>query len=169
MDPESGAVAFFDGHLSGRHTGLFRWAMKPTYQESSPHRQVLLEAVYIRAGTTPPPQRDIESLERYVERGLRRRAMAEFRSEIFYTGYLQRVAVGEDGDLYFDLSAQQRDRPVRMSPAKGKLFYLGVSGRRPSGWEDDAAEMGLLQREDTPEPPEEPEGGTGGTGGWVSF
>jgi len=70
--PESGAVAFFDGVASGKGTGLYRWTMKADYQERAVSNMALLEIVYLRGGTTPPPQRDIDALQKYVEEGLSR-------------------------------------------------------------------------------------------------
>lgn len=128
-EPDPGAVAFFNGFASGKATGLYRWTPKPDYQQGTD--RVLLEVVYLRGGQTPPPQRDIDALREYIESGL---ARGEQRSEVYYSGYVGAFAFSKEGNLYFTLSAQQRDRPTTISPKKGRLLYIGIAGRRPGGW-----------------------------------
>lgn len=137
---DSSAVAFFEGHASGKATGLYRWTPKADYQEGAVGKHVLIECVYLKGGTQAPPQRDIEALEKYVERGL---AQGEHRSEIYYTGYVGKFAYNKQGEVYFVLSSQQRDRPTAINPKKGKMLYIGIAGKRPGGWKAEAQEMGL--------------------------
>ena len=69
---ENGKTAFFEGQKAGKATGLYRWTPKAQYQERAVGKKALIELVYLRGGTRPPPQRDIDALEAYVERGLAR-------------------------------------------------------------------------------------------------
>lgn len=139
--PENGSVAFFEGDKSGKATGLYRWTPKADYQEGAVGKKILIEMVYLRGGTQAPPQRDIDALQRYIEKGMER---GEHRSDIYYTGYVGKFAYNKAGQVYFTLSSQQRDRPTTINPAKGDVLYIGMMGRRPSGWKRDALEMGLL-------------------------
>lgn len=136
----SGDKHFFDGVQSGKKSGLYRWTPKTTYQEHAVGKKVLLEVVYLRAGQRVD-QRSIEQIERYVDLGEQK---GENRSRVYYTGLVGKFAYGKDGDMYFALSSQQRDRPTFISPAKGKVLYIGVAGRRPAGWKQEAVEMGLM-------------------------
>jgi hypothetical protein len=37
----------------------------------------------------------------------------------------------------------QRDTPTAVNPKKGKLLYIGVAGKRPGGWMEEAVQLGL--------------------------
>jgi hypothetical protein len=137
---DAGAVASFNGNQSGKATGLYRWTPKADYQEGAVGRKALVECVYLRGGTQQPPQRDIDALKVYVERGL---ARGEHRSDIYYTGYVGKFAYNQQGQVYFVLSSQQRDRPTAINPVVGKVLYIGLAGRRPGGWLDEARSMGI--------------------------
>lgn len=135
----SGDKQFFEGLTPGKENGLYRWTPKPAYQGGIENR-VMLEAVYLRAGK----QVDIrsrEQIQQYIEKG---QNVGENRSDVYYSGPVGKFAIGKDGTMYFAFSAQQRDRPTAINPEKGKLFYLGVLGKRPGGWKADAINMGFL-------------------------
>jgi hypothetical protein len=138
---ENNQTAYFEGHKSGNSTGLYRWTPKADYQEGAVGKKALIEMVYLRGSERPPPQRDIDALQEYVERGM---AKGEHRSNIYYTGYVGKFAYNKSGEVYFTLSSQQRDRPTSINPAKGKVLYIGYAGRRPGGWKADAESMGLV-------------------------
>jgi hypothetical protein len=141
MDLEPGAVAFFDGMITGRATGLYRWTPKPEMFEGI-EKKILLEVVYLRGGTRPPSQTNMEAFREYIQKGL---AHGEQREEVYYSGYFNRLGFNKkDGDFYFNMLIQQRPYPVTFSPNKGKILYIGVAGHRPSGWQHEAEEWGLL-------------------------
>lgn len=134
----SGDKQFFDGTTSGKATGLYRWTPKPAYQGGI-EKRVMLEAIYLRAGEQVD-LRSREQIQQYIEKG---QNVGENRSDVYYSGPIGKFAIGKDGTMYFAFSAQQRDRPTSINPEKGKLFYLGVLGKRPGGWMQDAIQMGI--------------------------
>lgn len=138
---ENNQTAYFEGHQSGNSTGLYRWTSKADYQEGAVSKKALVELVYLRGSVRPPPQRDIDALQEYVERGM---AKGEHRSDIYYTGYVGKFAYNKQGEVYFTLSSQQRDRPTSINPTKGQMLYIGYAGRRPGGWKADAESMGIV-------------------------
>jgi hypothetical protein len=138
---ENGDVVFFEGNKPGKATGLYRWTPKADYQDGAVTKHTLIEMVYLRGGTAAPPQRDIDALKQYVERGM---ARGEHRSDIYYTGYVGKFAYNKSGQVYFVLSSQQRDRPTSINPSKGKMLYIGFAGKRPGGWKADAQSMGIV-------------------------
>ncbi len=133
---DSGVIAVFDGFVSGKATGLYRWTPKADIQEGA--HGALVEIVYLKGGQTPPPQRDMDALQKYIETGL---ARGEQRSEVYYTGYIAKFAYSKEGKLYIMLSAHQRDRPTTLSVEKGRVLYIGLAGRRPGGWKADWEQM----------------------------
>lgn len=135
----SGEKQFFEGTASGKSTGLYRWTPKPDYMSGAGSR-AMVEAVYIRANQTVD-RRSVEQIEQYVDRG---EAIGQSRSRVYYSGVIAAFAIGKDGSMYFGVAAQQRDRPTSMNPSKGELLYLGLLGRRPSGWKAEAQELGFF-------------------------
>lgn len=130
---------FFNGFASGAKTGLYRWTPRTDYQEHSVEKKILFEVVYLRGGTTID-LRHTEVIEEYINKGTLR---GETRSTVYYTGTVGRFAENQQGEVYFGLSSMQRDTPVSINPKKGKLLYIGVAGKRPGGWMDEAVQLGL--------------------------
>lgn len=130
----------FNGFASGAKTGLFRYTPKSDYVESNVDRKVMFECVYLRGGTSFDPSR-AEQIEQYVEQGVLK---GESRSTVYYTGYVGRFAENQQGEIYFTLVAQQRDSTATtLNPKKGRLLYIGVIGKRPGGWKEEAIKLGL--------------------------
>jgi hypothetical protein len=138
-DDLTGEKQLFNGFQSGQKSGLYRWTPKSAIVDSSTDKKILFECVYLRGGTTVDTRR-MEQIKQYVEQGLSR---GESRSEIYYTGLVGRFAENQQGEVYFGLVAQQRDVPTFINPKKGKLLYLGVAGKRPGGWKEEAVKLGL--------------------------
>lgn len=135
----SGDKQFFAGFTSGKDTGLYRWTWKSDFIESTEGKQVLFELVYKRAGQTIDTRR-IEVIQDYVDRG---NQQGENRSNVYYSGYIAKFAYNKQGEMYFSMGMQQRDTPTTINPTKGELLYIGVMGKRPSGWKQDAMERGI--------------------------
>jgi hypothetical protein len=136
---EQGDRIQFMGNDSGAKTGLYRWT--PSVAADKPGRGVI-EIVYVSDKTAPPPStQQIEMVQDYVARGL---ATGESRVDVYYTGLPLKMAHGKDG-FYFTFFPTQRLTPLAgahprsVNPAKGKLFYMGILGKRPGGWENDLA------------------------------
>ena len=129
----------FNGFQSGAKSGLYRWTPKSAYADAHVDARILFEAVYLRGGTTVDVRR-MEQIEDYVDKGTLR---GESRSTVYYTGLIGKFAENQSGEVYFGLVAQQRDTPTFINPKKGRLLYLGVAGKRPGGWAEEAIRLGL--------------------------
>ena len=139
----SGDKQFFDGLTSGKKSGLYRWTPKPAYAEGAGSgSRVMFEVVYLRKGQSVD-QRSMEQIEKYIEMGEQR---GESRSRVYYSGSISTFAISQKGQMYFGVAAQQRDRPTFMNPTDGKVLYIGLLGKRPSGWMRDAVSMGLAAK-----------------------
>ncbi len=138
----SGDKQFFDGLTSGKDTGVYRWTPRTDYMAGAAS-MVQFEAIYLRADQTAPDQRRMEVIEKYIEMGEQK---GENRSRVYYSGPLVGFAYSKKGTMYFSLATSQRDYPVSMNPTEGKLLYIGILGKRPAGWKQDAIEKGLAVR-----------------------
>lgn len=133
---------FFDGFASGAKTGLYRWTPRSDYQEANVDKMLLFEAVYFRAGQGVDTRR-MEVIENYIDQGSLK---GESRSAVYFTGVVGKFAENQSGEVYFTLSVMQRDTPTTLNPKKGKLLYIGIAGKRPGGWKDEATALGLRVR-----------------------
>jgi len=138
---ENGAKVQFMGLESGAKSGLYRWT--PAAAADHPGRGVI-EVVYVSDKTAPPPDKErIEMVEKYVEKGLQK---GESRVDVYYTGLPLKMAQGEKG-FYFSMFPTQRMTPMAgahprsINPQRGHLYYIGILGHRPGGWEGDLAKM----------------------------
>ncbi len=138
-DELTGEKQLFNGFQSGQKSGLYRWTPKSAIVENSTDKKILFECVYLRGGTTVDTRR-VEQIEQYVEQGVLK---GESRSTVYYTGLVGRFAENQQGEVYFGLVAQQRDVPTFINPKKGQLLYIGVAGKRPGGWKEEAVKLGL--------------------------
>lgn len=138
-DDLTGEKQLFNGFQSGQKSGLYRWTPKSAIVENSTDKKILFECVYLRGGTSVDTRR-MEQIEQYVEQGVLR---GESRSTVYYTGLVGRFAENQQGEVYFGLVAQQRDVPTFINPKKGQLLYIGVAGKRPGGWVEEAVKLGL--------------------------
>lgn len=136
----TGDKQLFNGFASGAKTGLFRYTPKSDYVDSNVDKKVLFECVYLRGGTAIDTSR-IEQIEAYIDQGVLK---GESRSTVYYTGLIGRFAENQQGEVYFSLVSQQRDSTATtLNPKKGQLLYIGVAGKRPGGWAEDAVKLGL--------------------------
>ena len=127
----------FSGVEPGKATGLLRH--KPAATNVG---KPMLEIVYIRDPNASVSQYSKQMVNQYIEQGL---ASGESRSEVYYSGLFNAMAVGGNG-FYFNISSQQRglvnDQNYRaFNPQKGKLLYVGRLGKRPGGWKADLARL----------------------------
>jgi hypothetical protein len=131
---------FFNGFASGAKTGLYRYTPKSAYVEANVDKGTLFEAVYLSGGVNVDTRR-MEQIEEYINKGT---LQGENRSTVYYTGNIGRFAENQQGEVYFSIVAQQRDTTATtMNPKKGKLLYIGVAGKRPGGWKEEAIQLGL--------------------------
>lgn len=140
-DELSGDKHLFIGFASGKKTSLYRWTPKSVMDERPGGQGTQFEAVYFRNKGGKVDTRRVEEVEAYVDRGSQR---GESRSKVYYSGYLAKFAFNQKGQLYFRLNAQQRVDWTSLNPKQGKLIYLGVMNKRPPGWKQEAAELGIL-------------------------
>jgi hypothetical protein len=131
---------FFNGFASGAKTGLYRYTPKSAYVEANVTKGILFECVYLKGGTNVDLRRK-EQIEDYVNKGT---LQGETRSTVYYTGNIGTFAENQQGEVYFSIVAQQRDTTATtMNPKKGRLLYIGIAGKRPGGWKEEAVELGL--------------------------
>jgi ribosomal protein L21E len=135
----SGDVQLFEGTASGAKTGLYRHTPRTDYIENAVDKKVMFEIVYFKGGDKVDVTR-AEDIEAYVETGALR---GEHRSLNYLSGYVGKFAYSKTGELYFTFASPQRTTPTTVSPTKGKLLYLGILGKRPSGWAAEAEKLGL--------------------------
>ena len=122
------------GVNSGKASGIYRTSQMED-QGSMKH----LEVIYLPANEKAPNQVGIEVLKQYVDRGM---AAGEERSENYFSGFVPNWKMSKDNNPYFMMWSQQRGgRPRTMSPNKGEVYYVGIVGRRPSGWQDELEKL----------------------------
>ena len=132
-----GSPVLFDGQASGRKTGLYRHTPFSKAQDGAKSRGAkgtMVELIYTKGGTKPPPLRDIEKFKQYIQNGL---AKGEERTFNYYTGPIVKQTYNKKGEPYFMMTAQQRSYPTSINPKIGKIWYMGRLGGRPGGWRND--------------------------------
>jgi hypothetical protein len=124
------------GTTAGKASGIFR-SSQMEEQGSMKH----IEIVYLPANEQKPSQVAIERLKNYIENGM---ARGEERSPNYFSGYISKIEISKAGDPFFRVWTQQRGGDVRsMSPNKGQVYYIGIVGKRPGGWQAElASDMG---------------------------
>jgi len=124
------------GVNSGKASGVYRASMMED-QGSMKH----IEVVYLPANEKKPAQVAIEVLRTYVDNGM---AAGEDRSPNYFSGFVPNWKMSKSNDPYFMMWSQQRGgRPRTMSPNKGQVYYIGIVGKRPGGWQAElAADLG---------------------------
>lgn len=128
-----GSPVLVEGFKSGKSTGMYRHTLMARIGSAGASRSgEILELVYLRGGNNPPSMSDQQAFAEYINNGV---SQGESREAIYYTGRLTRFAISQKGELYFQISADQRDRPTSINPKKGTLLYVGKMGSRPGGWE----------------------------------
>lgn len=131
----------FDGFMSGSASGLYRWTPRTDVQQTQitdkGFKKHLFEVVYLAKSKTGAVDKTrLEGIQNYLNNGPN-------RSNVYFTGTIVGFAISKKGQMYFRLSATQRTDPVTMSPGVGKLLYIGLAGKRPKGWEIEAAKLGI--------------------------
>ena len=125
------------GVTSGKTSGVYR-----TSQVDEQNRKHL-EFVYLPANERPPSSVAVQVVRKYVENGL---AKGEERSENYFSGFVANYKISKSKDPYFLLWTQQRlGAPRSLSPNKGHVYYAGIVGQRPGGWQgalDDILSVG---------------------------
>lgn len=118
------------GVNAGKASGIYR-ASQMEDQGSMKH----IEIVYLPANERKPNQVAVEVLRTYVENGL---ASGEERSPNYFSGFVPNWKMSKANDPYFMMWSQQRGgRPRTMSPNKGQVYYIGIVGKRPGGWQNE--------------------------------
>jgi hypothetical protein len=135
----TGDKQFFEGTASGGKTGLYRHTPRTDYREHAVDVGTQFELVYFKGGDKVDVTR-AENIEAMRERAALR---GQHLSSNYMTGQVGKFAYSKAGELYFTITSLHRDTPTTISPTKGKLLYLGVLGKRPSGWKEEAVKLGL--------------------------
>ena len=75
----------------------------------------------------------------------------ETRSPNYYSGFVGSAKMSKEGGWYFTMFPQQRMatdpdsekgyRPTTLNPAKTQILYIGLLGKRPTGWKEEWKEM----------------------------
>jgi hypothetical protein len=135
----SEAIRFVDA-LKPRGVGLMKHTPAYVVEGSK-----AIEMVYLTDpdGAVTGEQRLV--VEQYLGRG----RGGEKRSANYYTGHLFNARYNAQGQPYFQMFPQQRTtidpeggyQARSFNPLKGKVLYIGLLGKRPSGWEDELEEI----------------------------
>jgi hypothetical protein len=126
----------FPGAQSWRGVGLKKYTPNWVAKGKGP-----IEMIYIAGGKPTKEQQMV--VKYYTDRA----KGGEKRSMNYYTGYVFAANMASGGGWYFRAAPQQRmqmgagaDKGFlwrSFNPGKGKVFYIGLQGRRPSGWLDE--------------------------------
>lgn len=122
--------------LKARGVGIYKYTAPYTIEGSAE-----IEFVYYAA------KRPTEEAKQIVEHYMERSKPYEQRSENYYTGHVVFASTNKQGQLYFRVFPQQRMRvdpkseagfeARTVNPVKGDLLYIGRTGSRPRGWEQE--------------------------------
>lgn len=126
----------FPGGQSAKGVGIYAYKeMKEVVGSQK------FEMVYLADPTSKATDEQIRVVEVYVSRG-----RTEKRPTDYYTGFASFASTSKEGQFYFKAQPQQRMRidPAAeagyefrtFNPTKGKVFYIGLFGKRPSNWEE---------------------------------
>jgi len=128
----SGVV--FPGAEAYRGVGLSTYN-PPKVSKGSP----MVEIIY-KAGKKPTPDQVVQA-QNYMAGG----RPGETRIGQYYSGSVHKAAINAKGQYYFTALPQQRMTldPAQFrsydwrsfNPSIGKVFYIGIMGRRPSNWQ----------------------------------
>ena len=122
--------------------GIFRYTPAFT-MEGSP----AVEIIYKRGGEAVSEEQKV-IVDKYLEGGPN-------RVGYYYSGHIFNARLNEKGEVYFTVFSQQRIEwdpdseasflPRAFNPAKGEVLYMGILGKRPTGWEQNLEELNYLQ------------------------
>ena len=128
----------FDNAQRSRGVGLGKYTAPYVIQGSAK-----IEMIYHAAKPAKPDA--VITVQIYLGRG----KGTEKRRADYYTGHITFAASGADGGYYFKMAPQQRQTiggeggyEFRgFSPAKGKVFYIGLFGKRPPHWKKELEDL----------------------------
>jgi len=130
-----GAEVTFPLAQKSRGVGLMKYTPNFVAKGKGP-----IEMIYIAGGSATKDQQMV--VKYYTDRS----KGGEKRSANYYTGYVFTANMAKGGGWYFRAAPQQRmqvgggaDKGFlwrSFNPGKGKVFYIGLQGKRPSGWKD---------------------------------
>jgi|APSaa5957512622_1039677.scaffolds.fasta_scaffold17965_2 hypothetical protein len=131
------APILFPGAQERNRVGIGKYTAPYTVDGSAK-----IEMLYYAGGK--PTKDAVIIVEAYIGRG----GETEQRSSSYYTGHVTFASIGKKG-YYFMGFPQQRMpmgteagyRPTSFNPAVGKVFYIGLFGKRPNNWKADLAKM----------------------------
>lgn len=136
----TGEKVRFNGHKTGKTTGVYR-GTPPEESKGNLRSRKEVEIVYLSEGSSSPSPFDLRKMQEFLDRG---HSKGESRSLNYLVGPVVKLALSKSGSFYFQMLASQRDGAFRtISPNKGKVLYVGLRGKRPSGWEQEASELGI--------------------------
>lgn len=124
------AEVIFNGDKPGKSSGFYR--QKPMDAKN----KTMMEFVYTKDPLGRPPTKTREeSVDQYIERGFG----PQSRSWNYYSGpvnYAAKSKGGKNPGTYsIGFFSQQRGQYTNINPSAGTLYYMGILGRRPGGFE----------------------------------
>jgi len=132
---KSGGEGVFPDAQKLRGVGIYKYTA-PFVMQGSP----ALEMVYLAEEKEIRDEQKI-IVEKYLSNG-----RTQTRSGNYYSGYAFTASVNQGGQVYFSVFPQQRVEvdpssesgflPRSFNPTKGQVLYMGLLGKRPTGWKD---------------------------------
>jgi ribosomal protein L21E len=142
LDTGPKAPVRFPNALKPRGVGLMKYTPPFTLEGSDK-----IEMVYF----TNPDAKVNEEQQLVVTQYQGRARKGEKRPATYYTGYLFSARTNAAGEVYFQAFPQQRQQVDPQSeggyqarsfnPTKGKVLYIGLFGKRPSGWKAELEQL----------------------------
>lgn len=139
---KSGQPVLFPDAQKTRGVGIYKYTPAFVMQGSKK-----LELIYESGGKGNPDR--IIVVEQYMGRG-----KTVKRKAPYFTGHAFNARYNKKGGVYFTLFPQQRIavnpqggtteagfEATSINPEVGRLYYMGLFGRRPSGWQVDLEDM----------------------------
>lgn len=139
---KSGTPVHFPDAQSRKGVGIYKW-IKPFDMQGSKKLEIIYEA------GKPAKADRIVVVEQYLSRG-----KSEPRKVPYFTGHVFTARFNKSGGIYFTVLPQQRLHvdprgqsteagfdATSINPDVGTLYYLGIFGKRPQGWETELESM----------------------------
>lgn len=140
---KTGQPVFFEDAQKTRGVGIYKYTPAFVMQGSKK-----LEMIYESGGKRVNPDRVIV-VEQYMGRG-----KTVKRKAPYFTGHAFNARYNKAGGVYFTLFPQQRIavnpqggtteagfEATSINPDVGRLYYMGLMGKRPSGWKGELADL----------------------------
>lgn len=122
IDLQGGDTLYVEEGQQKQKSGLLTPEAGGKFKEGDPD---MLEVVYISQPSYSPDERAISETEEYIQKDKNRRYN-------YYAGHPKRPTEHkEDGDVYFGLALRDARSFRTLTPAKGRVLYMGKTQKRP--------------------------------------